>query len=136
MTENSKRRPAFGRSNRREFLAGATALGVGAAVLGAPRIARAGGDVKVLNWQGYGTDEKWSLDEFNKATGNTVTHDYYNSESEMITKLRTNPGGYDVVLTNCAWNGSRAKPTSSSRSTPRRSATGAISTRPSAIPRC
>src|SRR5581483_11078207 len=105
MTENSKRRPAFGRSNRREFLAGATALGVGTAILGAPRIARAAGDVKVLNWQGYGTDEKWSIDEFSKATGNTVTHDYYNSESEMITKLRTNPGGYDVVLTNCAWNG-------------------------------
>jgi spermidine/putrescine transport system substrate-binding protein len=105
MTEDSKRRPAFGRSNRRDFLTGATALGVGAAVLGAPRIVRAAGDVKVLNWQGYGTDEKWSIDEFSKATGNTVTHDYYNSESEMITKLRTNPGGYDVVLTNCAWNG-------------------------------
>ncbi|HVT51294.1 MAG TPA: extracellular solute-binding protein [Dongiaceae bacterium] len=109
MTEASKRRPAFGRSNRRDFLAGATALGVGAAVLGAPRIARAAGDVKVLNWQGYGTDEAWAVDAFHKATGNTVTHDYYNSESEMITKLRTNPGGYDVVLTNCAWNGLASK---------------------------
>ncbi|HVM84555.1 MAG TPA: extracellular solute-binding protein [Candidatus Binatia bacterium] len=106
MTEISKFRPkALGRSNRRQFLAGATALGVGATVLGAPRIARAAGDVKVLNWQGYGTDEAWAVDAFHKATGNTVTHDYYNSESEMITKLRTNPGGYDVVLTNCAWNG-------------------------------
>ena len=26
-----------------------------------------------------------------------MAHDYYNSEPEMITKLRTNPGGYDVV---------------------------------------
>ena len=109
MTEISAFRP-FGRSNRRQFLTGATALGVGAAVLGAavlgaPRIARAAGDVKVLNWQGYGTDEAWAVDAFHKATGNTVTHDYYNSEAEMITKLKTNPGGYDVVLTNCAWNG-------------------------------
>jgi spermidine/putrescine transport system substrate-binding protein len=113
MTEVSKFRPgtfqALGRSNRRQFLAGASALGVGAAVLGAPRIARAAGDVKVLNWQGYGTDEAWAVDAFHKATGNTVTHDYYNSESEMITKLRTNPGGYDVVLTNCAWNSLASK---------------------------
>ncbi len=113
MTEISKFRPqtskALGRSNRRQFLAGATALGVGATVLGAPRIARAAGDVKVLNWQGYGTDEAWAVDAFHKATGNTVTHDYYNSESEMITKLRTNPGGYDVVLTNCAWNSLASK---------------------------
>jgi spermidine/putrescine transport system substrate-binding protein len=106
MTKDSKLRPrSFGRSNRRTFLAGATALGAGAAILGAPRIARAAGDVKVLNWQGYGTDEKWATDAFQKATGNNVVHDYYTSEPEMITKLRTNPGGYDVVLTNCAWNG-------------------------------
>jgi spermidine/putrescine transport system substrate-binding protein len=108
MTEISKFR-SLGRSNRRQFLAGATALGVGATVLGAPRIARAAGDVKVLNWQGYGTDEAWSVDAFHKATGNTVTHDYYNSESEMITKMRTNPGGYDVVVTNCAWNNIASK---------------------------
>jgi spermidine/putrescine transport system substrate-binding protein len=113
MTQASKFRSANatmgGRSNRRQFLAGATALGVGATVLGAPRIARAAGDVKVLNWQGYGTDEAWSVDAFHKATGNTVTHDYYNSESEMITKMRTNPGGYDVVVTNCAWNSIASK---------------------------
>jgi spermidine/putrescine transport system substrate-binding protein len=113
MTEVSKFRSgtvkALGRSNRRQFLAGATALGVGATILGAPRIARAAGDVKVLNWQGYGTDEAWSVDAFHKATGNTVTHDYYNSESEMITKMRTNPGGYDVVVTNCAWNSIASK---------------------------
>jgi spermidine/putrescine transport system substrate-binding protein len=109
MTEDSKRRPGFGRSNRRGFLAGATALGVGAAVLGAPRIARAAGDVKVLNWQGYGTDFAPGLDAFKKATGNNVVHDYYTSEPEMMTKLRTNPGGYDVVLTNCVWNNLASK---------------------------
>lgn len=29
-------------------------------------------------------------------------HDYFSSEPEMITKLRTNPGAYDVVLCNSA----------------------------------
>ena len=82
-------------------------FGLGAAgALGAPRILRAqGGKITVLNWQGYGTDEAWALEAFNKATGIEVVHDYFNSEPEMITKLRTNPGAYDVVLTNSAWNG-------------------------------
>jgi spermidine/putrescine transport system substrate-binding protein len=86
---------------------GAGALGVGAAtgLLAAPRIVRAEGKITVLNWQGYGTDEKWAVENFKKATGIEVVHDYFNSEPEMITKLRTNPGAYDVVLTNSAWNG-------------------------------
>src|SRR5262245_61399566 len=110
MNQGSKQRPSgLVTSTRRQFLAGASALGVGAAALGAPRIARAAGDVKVLNWQGYGTDEAWAVAAFQKATGNNVVHDYYNSESEMITKLRTSPGAYDVVLTNCAWNGLASK---------------------------
>ena len=29
-----------------------------------------------------------------------VVHDYFNSEQEMLTKLRTSPGAYDVVLIN------------------------------------
>ncbi|MGA1206106.1 MAG: hypothetical protein ACO3ZW_09960 [Opitutales bacterium] len=29
----------------------------------------AAGEIKVLNWQGYGTDEKWALEAFEKATG-------------------------------------------------------------------
>ncbi len=27
----------------------------------------------------------------------------------MITKLQTNPGGYDVIVTNCAWNDRRLR---------------------------
>jgi spermidine/putrescine transport system substrate-binding protein len=94
------------RITRRRFVAGAGALGVGAAtgLLAAPRIVRAEGKITVLNWQGYGTDEKWAVENFKKATGIEVVHDYFNSEQEMITKLRTNPGTYDVVLTNAAWN--------------------------------
>jgi len=57
-------------------------------------------EIKVLNWQGYGTDEKWALEMFEKNTGIKVTHDYFNSEQEMLTKLRTSPGTYDVVLMN------------------------------------
>ncbi|MCQ2006326.1 ABC transporter substrate-binding protein [Rhizobium sp. NRK18] len=61
-------------------------------------------DVHVLNWKGYGTDEPWAVEAFENATGNKVINDYFNSEQEMLTKLRTNPGLYDVVMINAAFN--------------------------------
>ena len=96
----------FAPLTRRRFVAGASTLGL-AAGMGAPFIRRAAANtqVTVLNWQGYGTDEKWALEAFKAATGLDVVHEYYNSEAEMITKLQTNPGAYDVIVTNCAWNG-------------------------------
>lgn len=60
-------------------------------------------EIRVLNWKGYGTDEAWAIEAFEKKTGNKVVHDYFNSEQEMLTKLRTNPGAYDVVLINSAF---------------------------------
>src|SRR4051812_9211360 len=79
----------------------ALALMGGAATFGLTgRLAHAAGEIKVLNWQGYGTDEKWALEIFEKKTGLKVVHDYFNSEQEMLTKLRTSPGVYDVVLMN------------------------------------
>ncbi len=60
-------------------------------------------EIRVLNWKGYGTDEAFALEAFTAATGHTVVHDYFNSEQEMLTKLRTNPGAYDVVLINSAF---------------------------------
>ena len=57
-------------------------------------------EIRVLNWQGYGTDIDWSLAAFEEATGHKVVHEYFNSEQEMLTKLRTNPGAYDVVMIN------------------------------------
>ena len=79
----------------------ALALMGGAATFGLTgRLAHAAGEIKVLNWQGYGTDEKWALEMFEKKTGIKVVHDYFNSEQEMLTKLRTSPGTYDVVLMN------------------------------------
>ena len=55
-------------------------------------------EIRVLNWQGYGTDLDWAVAAFAEKTGNTVVHEYFTSEQEMLTKLRTNPGAYDVVL--------------------------------------
>jgi spermidine/putrescine transport system substrate-binding protein len=88
---------------RRNFL---TMIGAGtvaaAGVGGLSRPASAADTVTVLNWQGYGTDEKWALEAFTKKTGIQVVNDYYNAESEMLTKLRTNPGTYDAVVVNSA----------------------------------
>jgi spermidine/putrescine transport system substrate-binding protein len=61
-------------------------------------------EVHVLNWKGYGADEPWAIAAFEKATGNKVVNDFFNSEQEMLTKIRTNPGLYDVVMINAAFN--------------------------------
>ena len=60
-------------------------------------------EIRVLNWQGYGTDLDWAVAAFAEKTGNTVVHEYFTSEQEMLTKLRTNSGAYDVVLINSAY---------------------------------
>ncbi|MGE0210749.1 MAG: PotD/PotF family extracellular solute-binding protein [Parvibaculaceae bacterium] len=84
--------------SRRTVFAGMAFAGALAAWTASPALAA--GEIKVLNWQGYGTDEKWALEMFEKKTGTKVVHDYFNSEQEMLTKLRTSPGAYDVVLIN------------------------------------
>jgi spermidine/putrescine transport system substrate-binding protein len=66
-------------------------------------------EIRVLNWQGYGTDEAFAVEAFEKATGNKVVHEYFTSEQEMLTKLRTNPGAYDVVLINSAFTAQAKK---------------------------
>ena len=63
----------------------------------------AAAEVRVLNWQGYGTDEAFATAAFEQAHGAKVVHDYFTSEAEMLTKLRTNPGYYDVVLINSSY---------------------------------
>lgn len=89
---------------RRTLLKTAAFAGLGAAALPfGQRRARAAGTITVLNWQGYGTDEEFAIEAFQEATGTEVVHDYFNSEQEMLTKLRTNPGTYDVVLINGAF---------------------------------
>ena len=91
------------RLDRRTFntlLGGAAGTGLLTGI--APRRAAAATEITVLNWKGYGTDEAFALEAFSAATGITVIHDYFNSEPEMLTKLQTNPGAYDVVLVNSA----------------------------------
>jgi spermidine/putrescine transport system substrate-binding protein len=89
--------------SRRRFNALASAgLGLAAVPAVLTGRARAAGAITVLNWKGYGTDESFALKDFAAATGTEVKHDYFNSEPEMLTKLRTNPGAYDVVLINSA----------------------------------
>ena len=90
---------------RRHFLIGSAAA-LGATALPAlSRSAAAAGEILVLNWQGYGTDEAWATELFTQKSGVKVSHDYFNSEQEMLTKLRTSPGTYDVVLINSTFTG-------------------------------
>ena len=58
---------------------------------GCGRVVHAAGELRVLNWQGYGTDEEWAVTIFEERTGFKVVHDNFNSEQEMLTKLRTSP---------------------------------------------
>ena len=74
-----------------------------ALLLAAAGVVHAAGELSVLNWQGYGTDEEWAVEIFEERTGVKVVHDNFNSEQEMLTKLRTSPGAYDVVLINSAF---------------------------------
>ncbi|MGB3833563.1 MAG: ABC transporter substrate-binding protein [Mesorhizobium sp.] len=87
------------RMTRLAALLAATAMTVSASCLAA-----IAGEVHVLNWKGYGADEPWAIAAFEKATGDKVVNDFFNSEQEMLTKLRTNPGLYDVVMINAAFN--------------------------------
>ncbi|MGO7954689.1 spermidine/putrescine ABC transporter substrate-binding protein, partial [Rhizobium ruizarguesonis] len=71
------------RRNTMKLMSAALISGVIISTL--PRKAFSAGSITVLNWQGYGTDEAWSLKAFTEKTGITVVHDYYSSESEMLT---------------------------------------------------
>ncbi len=102
MSEPDRRPTPDASLGRRQFnlLLGGTLAAAGVAA--ASRRAQAASTITVLNWQGYGTDEAWALKQFTDQTGITVRHDYFDSESGMVTKLRTNPGAYDVVLIDTA----------------------------------
>jgi spermidine/putrescine transport system substrate-binding protein len=106
MRSHSDRRGSSRRNFARSLALGALALAVGS--LGTAGAAAAK-DLHVLNWQGYGTDEAWATKLFEERTGCKVVHDYFNSEEEMLTKLRTNPGTYDVVLINSSYTQGAAK---------------------------
>lgn len=73
--------------NRRAVLGTISAM----ALMASAGIAAAA-EIRVLNWQGYGTDEAFAVEAFEKKTGHKVVHDYFTSEQEMLTKLRTKIG--------------------------------------------
>ncbi len=94
--------------DRRGLLGAFAAAVLAGGALALPQAAAAQ-ELHVLNWQGYGTDEAWATELFEQRTGVKVVHDYFNSEQEMLTKLRTSPGTYDVVLINSSFTGQAAE---------------------------
>ncbi len=60
-------------------------------------------EIHILNWEGWGTNQPFAVEAFEKQTGIKVVHDYLTSFPEMFTKLRTNPGVYDIVVMNTAY---------------------------------
>ena len=77
---------------------------IGGLLLTAPDSPAEAKDIlRVLNWQGYGSDESWAVKQFTERYGVKVEHDYFTSEEELLTKLRTAPGVYDVLLPNVAY---------------------------------
>jgi spermidine/putrescine transport system substrate-binding protein len=81
-----------------------TAAALAAAVLAfGASVAEAQQEVHVLNWEGWGTNQPFAIEAFEAATGYKVVHDYFTSFPEMFTKLRTNPGYYDVVVINSSY---------------------------------
>ncbi len=57
-------------------------------------------EVNVINWNGWGTDQPFAIEHFKEANGTDVVHDYHTSFEEMFTKMRTNPGAYDIGIIN------------------------------------
>ena len=59
--------------------------------------------LNVLNWKDWGTDAPWALQKFEGPNNVKVVHDYFSSFAEAFTKLRTNPGHYDMLDLNVAF---------------------------------
>lgn len=80
-------------------MVGATAIALGAVL--AP--AWASDQLTILNWKGWGTDAPWAIAKSKEISGKDAVHDYISSFAESFTKLRTNPGAYDVIDFNVAF---------------------------------
>jgi spermidine/putrescine transport system substrate-binding protein len=74
------------------FAVGTAATGV----TSVPPVAHAA-ELHILNWKGWGTDEPWAVEHFEKTQGSKVVQDSMTSFQEAFTKLRTNPGYYDII---------------------------------------
>jgi len=74
-------------------------MALAAAMLAGAGLAAAD-EVTIINWNGWGTDQPFAVENFEQATGTKVVHDYHSSFDEMFTKMRTNPGAYDIGIIN------------------------------------
>ena len=57
--------------------------------------------LNILTWETY-HDKKW-LDEFKKQTGIEVKATNVGSPAEMFSKVKANPGQFDIVLATAGW---------------------------------
>jgi spermidine/putrescine-binding protein len=60
-----------------------------------------GETINLLTWETY--DEPEWLEEFEKETGITVHSTNVGSPAEMFSKVKANPGQYDIVLNTAGW---------------------------------
>jgi len=107
---------ANGGLSRRDILRRGAVVGAGA-VVGPGLLAACGGDdddgngggggggssdeLNILTWEGY-HQEPW-LQEFTKDTGIKVNATNVGSPAEMFSKVKANPGQFDIILNTSGW---------------------------------
>jgi spermidine/putrescine-binding protein len=60
-----------------------------------------GESLSILSWDGY--DEPEWLEQFEEESGISVTSTSVGSPAEMFSKVKANPGQYDIVLATAGW---------------------------------
>lgn len=108
-----------GRLSRREFLARAAALGIGASAVGAllaacgsassssasaspsPMDTTLPSKLFVYNWSDYSSQQVY--DDFKKQYGITIVESFYDGNEELATKMRAGAAGYDVIFPTDKW---------------------------------
>ena len=60
-----------------------------------------GESLNILSWDGY--DEPEWLEQFEEESGISVTSTSVGSPAEMFSKVKANPGQYDIVLATAGW---------------------------------
>ena len=84
------------RTNRRNFLAGSSALAVGLTFLPRFTLAEEEKKLNLYNWDTYIGET--TLADFNAATGIEAKMDLYADNDELFAKLREGNPGYDVIV--------------------------------------
>lgn len=109
-----------GRLSRREFLARAAALGIGASAVGAllaacgsassssassaspsPLDTTLPSKLFIYNWSDYSSKQVYK--DFEKEYGITIVESYYSGNEELATKMRAGAAGYDIIFPTDKW---------------------------------